>query len=153
MNNIRYYITVIVISLLVAIIFSQYQYDWIVYSGFSLLCFSSILCLHLSSIRQINSIVDVQNGETANNIDKSISLLIELHNNTKEELDSVKGENTQIQGILNTAIEGLVASFQGLQNESNLQKNMVFELVEDVSNESDNHHTIKDLAHPLPQFL
>jgi methyl-accepting chemotaxis protein len=58
----------------------------------------------------------------------------------------ITDELEQLQELLRCAIQGLVASFKGLESESTQQKNMVFELVASLSNESDSHADIQTIA-------
>lgn len=144
MNTKKYFSTIIIIALLAIIAHIIYPEKWLVFTFFTLIIFVSLAFIKILSIE-----TDTKNSEQNNitpNIEKSCDLLHELDQNTKSELSLVKDETTQVQELINNAIDGLVASFQGLQRESNQQRDMVFELVEDTSNESDNHDTIKGLA-------
>ena len=126
MNITKYYIAIIITTLVVVTTYSQLHEKWLVYNGLLLICNVSIICIKLATNKQ-NKDIDTQLGEqTAQNIDKTNALLIQLHKDTKSELEFVNDENSQVQSLLNNAIEGLVASFQGLKNEANQQKNMVF---------------------------
>ena len=71
----------------------------------------------------------------------------------KQEIIDIKDELEQIRSLLDCAIKGLVSSFNGLEHESGQQRNMVFELVNDVSNDSAGSNSIKDIAHNAAQKL
>lgn len=145
MMYLRYTIPVI-ISLFCAAGYSFYPEEWIAYSGFALILISSLISLNFAMRQPGNTLSENNSDENDAPLSKTSELIITLHSDTSKELEHLKDENSQVQSLLHNAIEGLVASFQGLQRESNQQRDMVFGLVDDVSNESDNHHTIKDLA-------
>ncbi len=71
----------------------------------------------------------------------------------KNQLNELKSEVTQIQGILNNAIGGLINSFQGLQLESEQQKDMVFGLISSTSNKSENSTDIRNMAQEATNTL
>ena len=145
MTHFRYTIPII-ISLLCAAGYSAYPEKWVAYSGFILILFSSLISLNYARLQPGITLTENINNEKNAPLSRTSELITSLHSDTSKELEFLKDENSQVQSLLHNAIEGLVASFQGLQRESNQQRDMVFGLVEDVSNESDNHHTIKDLA-------
>ena len=71
----------------------------------------------------------------------------------KQEIIDIKDELEQIRSLLDCAIKGLVSSFNGLEHESSQQRNMVFELVDDISNESEGNTCIRDIAHEAADKL
>ena len=152
MMLVRYSI-LIIISLVCAAGYSFYPQSWIAYSGFALILVSSLITLSLALQPSSSSLPENISEEDNAHLSKTHQLISSLHTESSSEFDNLKDENSQVQSLLHNAIEGLVASFQGLQRESNQQRDMVFGLVEDVSNESDNHHTIKDLAINAAQTL
>ena len=87
--------------------------------------------------------------ETSINQDKQKfnSLLNDVNALGKQQIIDIKDELNQIRSLLNCAIKGLVSSFNGLEQESSLQKDMVFNLVNDVSNDSKGNNNIRDIAH------
>jgi len=146
MSNAKYHLINIVLSLLCVIVFSVYPENWLIYLLFSSIMIVSLIALKLST--KNSSMQTVSEIETDNNthLNQLKSLLTKLHNTTQKEIVSVSDENKQVQRLLGGAINGLVASFQGLENESTQQKNMVYTLVDEISNNSEEHHTIKGIA-------
>jgi len=145
MNATKCLSIIIVICLCTITAHLIYANVWIIFSSFALIIITCIICITniTQQLKIDNSLINTNNDI---NIKKSNSLLTEIDQNIKSELALVKDETAQIQNILSNAIGGLVESFQGLEHESGQQKNMVFELVDDTSIDSENHHTIKGLA-------
>jgi len=134
---------IIITVALIAIGYSIFPDKWVLLVGLIILGILNILCLKtISHYKSEDKSENTENEHT----NKLNDLLHQLHTNTKNELLILQDENLQIQSLLSNAISGLVASFQGLERESSQQKDMVFSLVNEVSNESNNHHTIKGLA-------
>jgi len=146
MANHKQHIITILLATLCVVIYSVYSEDWLVYSGLTLIAAVSAVFIYLSSRKTDSSKHSLSEPELIQNINQINSLFSKIHQTTKDELDILKNENMQIQSLLHNAISGLVASFQGLEQESTQQKNMVFNLVDDTSNDSDDHHTIKGIA-------
>ncbi len=142
MINIRKYIPIIATTLISLISYMTYPHSWVVYSSYILIFLTGLITINRLSTTKHKPVVD----ETEVDSREINGLLNELHAEFKNEIATIQDENMQIQSLLHNAIMGLVASFQGLETESSNQKNMVFALVEDTSNESDNHSTIKGLA-------
>jgi methyl-accepting chemotaxis protein len=146
MRDFKYQIGILFIATLCAIAYNFYDDKWLVYGGF--------LCIIVISVISIITLSPNNNKASGKYTDEDVklqveqlnSLFIQLHQTIKEELRILQDENTQIQTILHNAITGLVASFTGLEQESTQQKTMVFNLVDDTSNESEDHHTIKGIA-------
>jgi len=146
MSNAKYHLINIVLSLLCLIVFSVYPENWIIYLLFSSIIIVSLIALKLST--KNSSMRTPPEIETDNDthLNQLKSLFTKLHHTTQKEIASVSDENKQVQRLLGGAINGLVASFQGLENESTQQKNMVYALVDEISNDSEEHHTIKGIA-------
>jgi len=142
MLKIKPYIPVLVITLVAVVSYGYLSYPWLPYLLFLLITITSIVCIKSSNSITAQPETD---GET-NHSQELYDLLKSLNDEVNQELLTLRSENTQIQGLLSNAISGLVASFQGLQRESSQQCDMVFALVDDVSNESEDHNTIQSLA-------
>ncbi|RDH84686.1 MAG: hypothetical protein DIZ80_04255 [endosymbiont of Galathealinum brachiosum] len=146
MSNTKYHFITITITLLCVIALSIYPEKWLIYSALASIIAISLIAIKFNSgntSNKKNSVIDAENEQQ---ISKLNSLFNELHQTTREEIVTLLDENTQIQTLLHGAISGLVASFHGLENESSQQKNMVFALVDETANDSEDHHTIKGIA-------
>jgi len=146
MSNAKYHLLYIIISLLCLITFSVYPENWLIYLLFSSIIIISLIAIKLSTNNTSKKTPSVFNAENNTQINQLQTLLNQLHQTNQKEIATVSDENMQIQRLLHGAIIGLVASFQGLETESTQQKNMVYALVEETSNESEEHHTIKGIA-------
>jgi len=153
MTQYKYQLVCIIFSLICATIYSVYPEKWLIYSYFSLISIISFISILLSVKNNNINTASIPDSERLLIIDKLNSLFTQLYTTTKDELSILQDENMQIQSLLNNAISGLVASFQGLEQESTQQKNMVFELLDDTSNNSDDHHTIKEIANDAASSL
>ncbi len=136
----------IITGILCLIIYSLYPQSWLVYSSFTIIIIISAILLIVSRTSKHTANTSIKDSEFIQQKNQLISLFNQLHQTTKDEMDILQDENMQIQSILHNAISGLVASFQGLEQESTQQKDMIFNLLDDTSNESEDHHTIKDIA-------
>jgi len=145
MLKIRPYLPVLVITAVAAASYSFFSYAWLPYVLFLLITITSIVGIRNSQPSK-SSESQPGSGENSNHTQELHDLLNSLSSDVNQELTTLRSENTQIQSLLSNAISGLVASFQGLQRESSQQCEMVFTLVDDVSNESEDHHTIQSLA-------
>ncbi len=143
MRNYKKHLSVIIIAIICIALYSVFPTGITAYGSIALLTAVALIIISSTSSSTIDS---GQSASTIDNSEQLARLISETHSVCKQEVKIVKTENEQIQSLLNTAIKGLVASFQGLERESMQQKNMVFSLVDDVSNESDNHKTIQGLA-------
>ena len=146
MGHIKQQTSIVILVILCAIAYSIFSESWLVYSSFSLIAVTSAVCIKLSSSNQITSESPIADPVLLEQMNQLNSLFNQLHQTTRDEVNLLQDENMQIQGILHNAISGLVASFRGLEEESTQQKLMVFNLVDDTSNESEDHHTIKGIA-------
>ena len=107
-----------------------------------------------TNYRLLRDASDKANKPQDNTVLNAFKVLISGTGDTiKIQLNELKNEVTQIQGILNTAIGGLINSFQGLQSESAQQKEMVFELISSTSNESENSADIRNMAQEATNTL
>ncbi len=146
MGHINQHVFIIILAALCAIIYSFYPESWLVYSGLATISVISALSLTASYKNNNSANPSINDSVLNDQMQKLNELFMQLHQTTKNEIDTLQNENMQIQSILNNAISGLVASFTGLEEESTQQKNMVFELLDDTSNDSEDHHTIKGIA-------
>jgi len=146
MSNVKYHIINLIIILLCITAFSFYPEKWLIYSIFTCLIIVSLHAITLgpgNSFGKKTTEPDIDDNEQ---VQKLNSLFNKLNSNAREEITLIQDENLQIKILLHGAIGGLVASFQGLESESSQQKEMVYALVEDTSNNSDEHHSIKSIA-------
>jgi len=153
MNNIKYQFSIIFIALLgflISIFFKETEFIYAVLVGITII---SLIQIKLISDKKNATTTPFENEETCQKISKLNTLFTQLHLTTKEELKNITDENIQIQTLLHGAIEGLVASFHGLEKESTQQKNMVFSLLDETSNNSEDHHTIKGIANEAATSL
>jgi len=151
MGQFKYQIIIIILALLSALIYSIYSQSALVYGGFGLIIILTIIPILISkSKNDLANTADPLHIETMQQLN---NLFTKLHQTSKHQLNILQDENMQIQSLLHNAISGLVASFQGLERESTQQKTMVFDLVDDTSNESDDHHTIKGIANDAASSL
>lgn len=91
---------------------------------------------------------------TDNSIVNAFKKLLGVTSDTlKEQLIELNEEATQIQGILSNAIKGLMESFKGLETESCEQKDMVFNLIDTKSDDSDNLNNIKSMTEEATNTL
>jgi len=146
MSNAKYHFLNIIISLLCLIAFSVYPENWLIYLLFSSIIIISLIAIKLSTNNTSKKTPTEFDAENNKQINQLKTLLDQLHQTSQEEIATVSDENMQIQRLLHGAISGLVASFQGLENESTQQKNMVYALVDETSNESEENQTIKGIA-------
>jgi len=119
-----------------------YPSDILVYGSLSLLLILSLIPPAPHEAASDSNDVLINNDEQ-----EFKSLLNDVNALGKQQVADVKNELDQIRSLLNCAIRGLVTSFQGLEQESSLQRDMVFELVNDVSNDSQGNNSIRDIAH------
>lgn len=146
MSNTRYHLINITIALLCVIAVSTYPEKWLIYGALSCIIITSLIAIKLSGDNNSNKNNTEVETENKQQLTQLNSLFKKLHQTTREELVTLLDENTQIQTLIHDAISGLVASFQGLENESSQQKNMVYALVDETANDSEDHHTIKGIA-------
>ncbi|VAW60664.1 hypothetical protein MNBD_GAMMA11-1394 [hydrothermal vent metagenome] len=145
MTNIKCFMPIIGIILISITGYLIFPGSLVVYSSYAIIFIASLITVKCYSENTRNMPVPVPCSEASRN--KQLNeLLNKLYADIESEISTVQDENTQVQSLINNAIKGLVASFKGLEKESGLQKDKVFSLVEDTSNESDNHHTIRGLA-------
>ncbi len=152
MTDIKCLIPIISITLLSIAGYLVFPGSLMVYTTYAIIFITSLISIKYSSSNLLN-IADSTPEETIEKNKQLNCLLKKLHFDMKDEVTTIQGENTQIQSLISNAIKGLVISFQGLENESTQQKNKVFELVEETSNDSENHHTIKGLAGDATEAL
>ena len=145
MSRIKAFLPVTIVGIISLITFLLFPNKITIYASFTLLMMSSFLSIYLAMKCPTNNQAE-NSAELEHQSQQLYTLMNKLQQNARHELEKIKDENIQIQKLLQNAISGLVASFQGLESESNQQRDMVFTLVDDVSNESDNHSTIQDLA-------
>jgi len=157
MGYIQQQISIIILAILCTVAYSLFPEKWLVYSSFALIAVASVVFIKLSSSNQITSESPIADPVLLQQMDQLNVLFNQLHQTTRDEVSLLEDENMQIQGILHNAISGLVASFRGLEEESTQQKLMVFNLVDDTSNESEDHHTLKgivgDAANALKEMV
>jgi len=146
MGHIKQQSSIVILVILCAVAYSIFPEKWLVYSSFALIAVASAVFIKLSSSNQITSESPIADPVLLEQMNQLNALFNQLHQTTRDEINLLQDENMQIQGILHNAISGLVASFRGLEEESTQQKLMVFNLVDDTSNESEDHHTIKGIA-------
>ena len=146
MGHIKQQNSIVILVILCAVAYSIFPEKWLVYSSFALIGVASAVFIKLSSSNQITSESPIADPVLLEQMNQLNALFNQLHQTTRDEINLLQDENMQIQGILHNAISGLVASFRGLEEESTQQKLMVFNLVDDTSNESEDHHTIKGIA-------
>jgi len=146
MGYIKQQISIVLIVILCAIAYSIFPEKWLVYSSFAFIVLTSSIFIMLSASDQITADSPIADPELLEQMNQLNALFNQMHRTIQEEINLLVEENMQIQSILNNAISGLVASFRGLEEESTQQKVMVFNLVDDISNESEDHHTIKGIA-------
>ncbi len=146
MSNTKYHFINIIISLFCITIFSVYPEKWLIYILFISLIITSAIAIKQTTGGTLTKQTAEADNQNSSQIQQLNSLFNKLHQATREEITTLQDENTQIQSLLHGAICGLVASFHGLENESSQQKNMVYALVEETSNNSDEHHSIKSIA-------
>jgi len=146
MSHAKYPILNLIIILLCLAAFSFYPEKWLIYSLFTCLIITNLMALKLTLGNSFNTSPSDHETNEISQV-KTLNLLLnKLNTNTREEITLIEDENLQIKTLLNGAIGGLVASFQGLENESTQQKEMVYALVEETSNDSEEHHSIKGIA-------
>ena len=119
-----------------------YPSDILVYGSLSLL-----LILSLIPASPHEAAADSTDALINNDEQEFKSLLNDVNALGKQQIVDIKDELDQIRSLLDCAIRGLVTSFQGLEQESSLQRDMVFGLVNDVSNDSQGNSSIRDIAH------
>ena len=146
MSNAKYHFLNLIITLLCIISYSFYPEKWLIYGLFICLFILNLVALKFSSANSFNNSPIDSDIEKTNEINTLNSLLIKLNTQSRKEISLIKDENIQIKTLLHGAIGGLVASFQGLENESTQQKEMVYALAEETSNDSEDHHSIKGIA-------
>ena len=146
MSNRKYHFINIAIAIVCAIAFSLYPEEWLIYSALSSIIIINLISIYLGN----NHTQSKENAESDTESNQQIqhfqSLINKIQSSSREEIAVIQDENIQVQGLLSNAIVGLVASFTGLENESTQQKNMVYALVDETSNDSDEHGTIKAIA-------
>jgi len=153
MGHIKQQNSIVILVILCAVAYSIFPEKWLVYSSFALIAVASAVFIKLSSSNQITSESPIADPVLLEQMNQLNALFNQLHQTTRDEINLLQDENMQIQGILHNAISGLVASFRGLEEESTQQKLMVFNLVDDTSNESEDHHTIKGIARDAANSL
>ncbi|VAW70046.1 hypothetical protein MNBD_GAMMA09-670 [hydrothermal vent metagenome] len=146
MINIRKYAIVFITIVISLISYTLHPHSAIVYASYIAITVSCIISFYFLSRDSENKIASNESTKTQQSSAEITDILVKLNHEFKSEIISVQDENMQIQSLLHSAIEGLVASFHGLETESSNQKDKVYALVEETSNESDNHTTIKGLA-------
>ncbi len=155
MSNIRYQLINSIIIIISLILISIRPLDWIIYS-----LLITVIIINIFSIKSQTSSTtsnEVDDSNDNSNLAHIEQLLNQLHQLGQNEINSLIEENDQIKSLISGAIAGLVASFQGLEKESTQQKQMVYNLVDETSNETDGHNTIhtiaKDAAKSLKQMI
>ncbi len=152
MINIKYPISIILIALFSIAAYRLTIDAWLIYTALTSLILISIIQIKKSYVSNNNNITNT-NDDLNEEVTQLNELFKNLYQTTKNELDIVQEENMQIQSILSNAITGLMASFHGLESESTQQTNMVYKLVDETSNNSDDHHTIKGIASEAAESL
>lgn len=146
MSNAKYHIINLLMLLVFITAFNLYPEKWLIYSIFSCLVLINLFALKITTGDSLNKSSTETEIDNVQQTQKLNSLFLKLTSKSKQEIALIQDENIQIQTLLNGAIGGLVASFQGLESESAQQNEMVFTLVEDTSNDSEEHHSIKSIA-------
>jgi len=146
MGHIKQQISIVLLVILCTIAYSFFPEKWLVYCSFALIAITSAVFIKFFSSDQLTASSPIADPELLEQMNRLNALFNQIHQTTLEEVKLLQDENMQIQGILHNAISGLVASFRGLEEESTQQKTLVFNLVDDTSNESEDHHTIKGIA-------
>jgi len=146
MSNAKYHIINLIMLLVFITAFNLYPEKWLIYSIFSCLVLINLFALKITTGDSLNKSSTETEIDNVQQTQKLNSLFLKLTSKSKQEIALIQDENIQIQTLLNGAIGGLVASFQGLESESAQQNEMVFTLVEDTSNDSEEHHSIKSIA-------
>ena len=128
---------------------------WASYLGLGILFVGGLLSLNLArNDRRADPSAQTTDQQA---FEESQKLLDQTRTILVSQLDELNDELEQIQVLLDSAIKGLVHSFNGLQAESDQQKNMVFELVTDIANESQSNsgiqHLAQDAANTLQMFV
>lgn len=143
-SNSKAQIITLILTLICLTIYFIYEDKIIVISSYILIIVS--LVITVIPLLSSNSSNNSTENPLSTEITKLNKYLASLEEATNFEITSIKDENKQIKQLLRNSISGLLASFEGLQDQSNHQKEMVFSLVDDNSNDSEGHRTIKELA-------
>ena len=138
----------IIAFIVLAVAYFLYPSDALAYTAMSLLLILSLI--PSPSHKGSSNTEELQNN---NHQQTFKTLLSDANTLSQQEITNIKDELDQIRSLLDCAIKGLVTSFHGLEQESSLQKDMVFELVNDVSNDSKENHSIRDIAHEAADKL
>lgn len=121
------------------------------YIAVSIMFVASLVILYWPGKKEEISAADQENTrQLRQNIDV---LLQKTSHSCDQELKQITELLEQLKELLRCAITGLVASFQGLEHESTQQKNMVFSLVDSISNKSDSHVDIQTIANNAAETL
>ncbi|HED34868.1 MAG TPA: hypothetical protein ENJ08_11785 [Gammaproteobacteria bacterium] len=145
MKHIKYLTPVIIVMLISITGYLIFPGNLMVYGSYAAIFMTTFITLKYSSSSVDNISISVSDSDASRKI-KLNGLLNKLYTDLETDILTVQNENTQVKTLINNAIKGLIASFKGLEEESSLQKNKVFSLVENTSNESENHRTVRGLA-------
>jgi len=152
MNNTQYHLINIFIIVICILLFSIYPTSSFIYAVLIAGIIVSGFALKKSSItKSKNSTLNSE--KTFNNKQEINELLTQLHETSENEINKLVDENNKIRGLVKGAIAGLVASFQGLENESTQQKEMVYALVNKTSGDSDDCNTVQNIAEETAHSL
>jgi len=146
MSNAKYPILNLIIIILCITVFSFYPEGWLIYGIFICLIIINLTALKFTPENSFGDSSAEADTDKANTVKILNSLLNKLNSTTQEEIALIKNENIQIKTLLHGAIGGLVEGFYGIESESTQQKEMIYALVEETSNDSEEHHTIKGIA-------
>lgn len=145
MKHIKYLTPIIIVVLISITGYLIFPGNLMVYGSYAAIFMATFITLKYSSSSVDNISTSVSDSDVSRKI-KLNGLLNKLYTDLETDILTVQNENTQVKALISNAIKGLIASFKGLEEESSLQKNKVFSLVENTSNESENHRTVRDLA-------
>jgi len=145
MTNIKCFTPIISITLLCVAAYIIFPDNLVVYSTYVIIFITSLMTTRYCT-RNLSTTPGTISDDLIENNKQLNYLLKKSHTDLEAEITTIQSENTQIQSLISNAIKGLVASFQGLEAESTQQKDRVFALVEETSNDSENNNTIRGLA-------
>ncbi len=152
MNNKQYHLINSIIIILSLILLSINPIEWIIYS----LLFSAIV-INIIAIKSQSFSLANNNKQNDNNINSNLIIIEKLLNQLQQfsnnEINSLIDENEQVKSLISGAIAGLVASFQGLEHQSTQQKEMVYALVDETTNGTEDHNTIHSIADDAAKSL
>jgi len=148
-NKLPYIITLLIFTISI-VIYAVTASSLSLYIGMVLLLGTSLISTHKLTKSQ-QKVEKKRSPDSKNTVLKDFKELVAgTGDSVKNQLHELDGEILQVQDLLKNAISGLMNSFNGLQEKSSTQKDMVFSL---LSLDSENSNILQTMAQDATDTL